>query len=262
MADSYTLTDPQTGRPMQFDVPYNTGMEALNSEAIANVYRTQKLRDAEKAVSAAIQFQGLRGYQEALKAGEPAEKALTKYGPMMFYSRPTAFGPAVRAVRPPQLTPYQEAVLEERKQKALQPPPLDIRSGERGEIVGVNRATGEVRMLKEGSPALLKPPPLSLDQKAEAALATKQFQKASEELESTKPVAAGFFRSGNAKEIEAIQKKRDEARGKLQSLSNRGDIFDGSEKKLDLNTAKELLNRAGGDKDKARKLAKELGYTF
>jgi len=255
MADSYTLTDPQTGRPMQFDVPYNTGMEALNPEAIANVYRTQKLRDAEKAVSAAIQFQGLRGYQEALKAGEPAEKALTKYGPMMFYSRPTAFGPAVRALSPPQLTPYQEETLKDRRAKAALPPTL----------TPYQQAMLKERELERQRRAAL-PPPLSLDQKAEAALANKQFQKASEELESApiiQPVPGGFLRRaipGNLEEIEALKKSRDAAKAKLQSLS--GNVFDASEKRLDKATAAELLKKAGGDKDKARKLAKELGYTF
>lgn len=100
MPDSYTLKDPSTGRPMLFDVPA-PDETSINPQALQQLFENQKVDDAEKAMAAAIQFQGLRGYQQALKSGEPAEKALTRYGPMMFYRRPQSFGPAMRALTPP-----------------------------------------------------------------------------------------------------------------------------------------------------------------
>lgn len=131
----YTLSDP-SGNPISFDVPYNTGIDAINPEAVARAFQTQKIADAQKAVSAAIQFQGLRGYSQALKSGEPAEKALAKYGPMMFYQNPTAFGPAVRSVAPPA--------------------PM-IRSAPRGEFVQIDPRTGSVKQLRAPTAPVEKP---------------------------------------------------------------------------------------------------------
>lgn len=143
MAD--TLNDPRTGRPIQIDVPAPGPMD-INPQAIQRLFETQKLEDAQKALSMAIQFQGVRGYQEALKSGEPAEKALTRYGPMMFYQRPSAFGPAVRAVTPPTITPYQQQILDERSRRSSQP---HVRSIPGGGFVSINPTNQAVTTIRE-----------------------------------------------------------------------------------------------------------------
>lgn len=151
------ITDPVTGRQRSVEVRYDEGMDSVNPQAVARLFETQKLEDAEKAMSAAIQFQGVRGYQQALKAGEPAEKALTRYGPMMFYQRPSAFGPAVRAVTPPQMTPFQQATIEERKKRAGNPMIRPIPGGGFVSINPANQSVTTIRQPTESPGATISP---------------------------------------------------------------------------------------------------------
>lgn len=83
----------------------NSGMDLPRS--FLDSLSQQPVDVALKAVDAAIQFQGLRGYQQALKGGEPAEKAMAKFGPMIFRKTPQALGPAMRSLTPPTITPNQ-----------------------------------------------------------------------------------------------------------------------------------------------------------
>lgn len=140
MADTprgYTLQDPATGRPLEFNVPAVQEGE-VDPRALARLFQGRKIAEAEKAMAAAIQFQGLRGYQNALESGKPAAEALTRYGPMMFYTRPQAFGPAMRAIAPP--------------------PPQDmIRSIPRGGIVGINRTNNQVTTIRPQEPVVRAP---------------------------------------------------------------------------------------------------------
>lgn len=114
------FTSPETGQQRMVEMRYGGG-DSVDPAALAQLFQNRKIKEAEQAMSAAIQFQGLRGYQQALESGKPAAEALTKYGPMMFYSRPQSFGPAVRAVTPPSLTPYQEATIKHRESQSQRP---------------------------------------------------------------------------------------------------------------------------------------------
>lgn len=112
-----TRTDPETGevRETRFEYtptppPDRSGMGGIDRNAVMQMFQEQQIEDAQKVLAAAIQFQGQRGYQQALKSGEPAEKAMAKYGPMIFYKTPQAFGPAQRALRPPPVKPNYEWV--------------------------------------------------------------------------------------------------------------------------------------------------------
>ncbi len=99
-------------------------MTGFDVAALNENIKNQGVERALKATEAAIQFQGQRGYQQALKNGESVEKAITKYGPMMFYRTPQAFAPSVRALTPPvvpQITPYQREVLDLRRQGLTAP---------------------------------------------------------------------------------------------------------------------------------------------
>lgn len=111
---SGTQYDARTGEPLPADwrTPKYEIPTVLDMKAVQENIQNMGVEQALKATEAAIQFQGQRGYQQALKNGETAEKALTKYGPMMFYRTPQAFGPSVRALTPPTLTPYQKARIE------------------------------------------------------------------------------------------------------------------------------------------------------
>lgn len=223
MAEVFTAsTDPVTGQRREFrqevapPPPPDYGMGSINPAAVAELYRTQKIADAEKAVSAAIQFQGLRGYQQALKSGEPAEKALARYGPMMFYSKPQALGPSVRAVTPPQINPNQAAALEFRKQQAALPPKPIYRAGPGGSTVRINPQDDSVKTLVPGAqPKRVLNPAERADQE----IAKAAYKAAVEELEATpKKEPRKFFGAtfgGNLEEVADLEKKRDEARAKL-----------------------------------------------
>lgn len=83
--------------------------DILNPIGVRRLFEEQKPDVALKAIEAAIQYQGLRGYQQALKNGEAADKAMARYGPMIFRKTPQAMGPAIRAMTPPVMTPYQQS---------------------------------------------------------------------------------------------------------------------------------------------------------
>lgn len=148
------LTDPVTGQRRSVEVRYDEpgGMGDINPQAVNQLFQTQKMEDAEKALSAAIQFQGLRGYQQALKSGEAAEKAMTRYGPMMFYQRPAAVGSAIRSVTPQVISPYQREVIDARKQSAARP---QIRSIPGGGFVSINPTNQAITTVRE--PTLASP---------------------------------------------------------------------------------------------------------
>lgn len=126
-----TRIDPSTGQEYEVrtesqSVPYvppdRSGMAGINWSAVQENIKNQGIEAALKATSAAIQFQGLRGYQQALKNGEAPEKAMVKYGPMIFNKQAQAFAPSMRALTPPTITPQNAArnAFEERRVKLLE----------------------------------------------------------------------------------------------------------------------------------------------
>jgi hypothetical protein len=80
-------------------------MESMDRAALAKIFRDNKTEQALKYVEASIRMQGHRGYQKALQERIPTEKAIAKYGPMMFYQSPAAFAPSVKALTPPHIRP-------------------------------------------------------------------------------------------------------------------------------------------------------------
>lgn len=55
-------------------------------QQIERAYQNLPLAQAEQAITAATQYQGVRTYQRLLDQGVPAAEALQKAGPMMFFS--------------------------------------------------------------------------------------------------------------------------------------------------------------------------------
>lgn len=97
-------------------------MAGMDMNAVNANMRNMGVERASKAIEAAIQFQGLRGYQQALKNGEAPEKAMVKYGPMIFNRQAQAFAPSMRALTPPTITPQDATrnAFEERRVKLLE----------------------------------------------------------------------------------------------------------------------------------------------
>lgn len=146
--------DPETGERREWSLPPAPrvsppdpySIERIDRNALLRTFQEHPVDEATKHITQAIQFQGHRGYQKAIQDGVPPEKALARYGPMMFYRAPQAFAPAVKALTPPVMTPYQTARLgleRERMNKPVAVPQNKFfKSG--GDIVSIDPQTGEV----------------------------------------------------------------------------------------------------------------------
>ena len=93
---------PDNWRTPKIDVP---DMGAIDQAAIAENIKNFGVEKAMKGIEAAIQFQGMRGYQQALKNGESSEKAMVRFGPMIFHKQAQAFAPTMKALTPPAVKP-------------------------------------------------------------------------------------------------------------------------------------------------------------
>jgi hypothetical protein len=266
-------------------------MEGLPSSFLDSLSQ-QRADVALKAIDAAIQFQGMRGYQQALKDGQPAEKAMTKYGPMIFRNRPGAFGSSVKALTPPSMTPYQQATIDERKaetaRKALSPPktqstPGPIHAGSGVYSREVDPYTGQPIVLVPPTPRAIPLPPLV---KAQKDILTDQIKKANDAYskadETGKDKIGGIITGLNQQLKDLLQQSQPVPGPSLspptpeQGALNKSTFEEGarraqhaedirrasSGKKITMEQAKEFLSQAGGDKAKARELARKAGFTF
>lgn len=95
----------------------------------SQAYSHLPVEQAGQAVTAALKYQGMRGYQQDLQSGMDASRALSKWAPLLFGGSPAG----MRAAIPPQMTPYQNAMLQLR-QNALAKPPAQMTPYESAEI--------------------------------------------------------------------------------------------------------------------------------
>ena len=93
---------PADWRTPKFDTP---DMGTIDQTAIAENIKNFGVEEAMKGIEAAVQFQGIRGYQQALKSGESAEKAMARFGPMMFARHPRDYATIMKALTPAAATP-------------------------------------------------------------------------------------------------------------------------------------------------------------
>lgn len=119
------------------------------------------IADAEKSVAAAIRYQGLRLYQRDLATGLPADQALARNAPMMFWQPTTSASAtgrgATSGMLPGMMTAAQSGNLdlarqrlELARQKATQPkaaPRLQTRYIPGVGVVGIDPTTGESTVL-------------------------------------------------------------------------------------------------------------------
>lgn len=134
---SIGMFDPETGERKTQTFSYTPAPPPGPMDQLPNLmramYTSLPVEDAERAVSAAIQFQGLRGYRRDLDSGTDATTALAKWGPLMFYQKPSVIAPMAKAFQKPAMSPYQQAQIELARQK------LDI----------ARRAAGQSKMPTE-----------------------------------------------------------------------------------------------------------------
>lgn len=119
--------------------PPDYGMGSINWNAVQEMYRTKKAEEAEAATAEAIRFQGMRGYQQALQQGKPAAEALKEFGPMIYWSKPQAFGPSMKAVTPYVQTPWETQRIKESEARINKP---TYRAGPNGSQYAVDPKTG------------------------------------------------------------------------------------------------------------------------
>lgn len=76
--------------------------DELDPRMMQEAFTKLPIDQAVKAVGAAIRFQGLRGYQQDLANSVPADQALARHAPMMFWQAPGAtMTSTMKAMTPP-----------------------------------------------------------------------------------------------------------------------------------------------------------------
>lgn len=168
------------------------------------------LDQAQKAMVAAMKFQGQRGYQADLAAGKSAGEALAKWAPMLFYDRPATFAPAVRQA----FTPQRPA------SRWVPPDPATGAPGHFESGVGtihVPPATATPRAAKEGVLTPVEKDDLSYAEREADKLQTKQendtqgaraFRTPTNDQTPGQKAAANAWAS-RQRQINAFQKKID-----------------------------------------------------
>jgi hypothetical protein len=98
--------------------PAPQATDQLDPRMMQEAYSKLPIAQAEKAVAAAIRFQGMRGYQEDLRNGVAADQALARHAPMMFWQSPgSTMTSMMKAMTPPRMTPYQQGALDLARQR-------------------------------------------------------------------------------------------------------------------------------------------------
>jgi hypothetical protein len=255
---------------------------------IAQAFQHLPVDQAIKAVEMAVRFQGQRGYMRDLQSGMNAAQAFAKWGPMLFHSNATGIPEAIQRSVPPQVTPYQQQELAMRKQQMqaaaqkLQQPKLHYAAG--GEII---------RELPGGKFEVLRKP---IQKPTESITESYQVPEVpAQEAQPAKPASSGFFGIGARPAVAAKPAVAGVPAKTIRKTSKIGvDAAPAEEPAADPAEAapeepanpaatetpaapaaqaeapkvltKELaigfLKAAKGDKEKARKLAKDSGYKW
>jgi hypothetical protein len=151
---------------------------------LGEMYRTAfsnlPVDQAGKAIEAAVRYQGQRGYQLDIQGGMPADKAMAKWGPLLFHSAPGAMSTAMRGLTasPQQTGPIQAQPILDQTGKPI-PGRYGFRSGNAVHMIAPPAGTE-----------------MTAWQKADMAL-RRELSQASERKNQTESLR---------KEIEAMQK--------------------------------------------------------
>jgi len=265
-----TLTGYGTRRPIQPPGGMGgIGMPDLGP-GIAAAYRELPVDQAEKAVEAAIRYQGQRGYQRDLASGKSSAEAFARWAPMIFRTA-TGLPEAINRTSPappPAITPQQQI------QNALNQKKFELSQQE-----SQRKATPK--------PVKVAAPKLSTLDKIDETRDKKELGLIEDQLASTKEKEPGWFTSGNHKQIAALHDKASQIRKRIASRyepeppqpvapvaapvapnpamavpTPAAPVPGPQGKVLTRDIAKTFLEHADGDKEKARKLARDAGYQF
>jgi hypothetical protein len=172
-------------------------------KSMIEMIRQNKIAEAEKAVSAAIRFQALRGYRRDLESGRAAHEAMAKWGPALFYSTPSALGAVQRALTPPRNVMPQWV-------------PPDTTSGAPGYFHTPGRAPTVVRPPSTTTPAT-RNWSLNPAEKDEIDKLNEEAKKAAQDLQDWQgPMSKDLHTA----DIESAKKRIDDIAAKKQNIFN------------------------------------------
>lgn len=241
--------------------------------------------DIAKAEALAVQFQGVRGYKQAIDSGIPAKDAMAKYGPMMFFTKPSAIpnqqpdykirnigGVGYRDDGSGNLTPVTS--IPQAKVETLT---------ENG--VNIRRITNPSGNMTERVLQPIKDPDerdfRAREQKALLALdeASRDFLKFGATREEITPASSGMFSStpartntvpaipGSALKFEEARAAKKAAEDQLKAIraerqAKPAPTATPAAKVLTKEILKAYYEKAGRNRDEALRMAKEDGYTY
>lgn len=238
---------------------------------------------AQQAVEAATQFQGIRGYQKALEEGKNPSQAMAEFAPLIFAKKyPSSLAGASTAANRVHNIGGVGYMQDPNNPRSLVPvtPPRQTAEIEERDISG-----GKVLIARQPSGAVTFKsitPPVDLEAKdlqSQAQKAQDEFERAKmgvakarsvavvdgEEVPAAKPEQIAQAEAA----LSAAGNRLSQARKRIEShlATKRGPVTApatpaAAGKELTKDALREAYRKAGGDKDKARQLLQEAGYTL
>jgi hypothetical protein len=194
----------------------------LQSMAPKDLMAIQKAQ--AEAEQAAIRFAGQQKYRKLIADGAKPEEALRLAAPDLFWNNPAGLASAIRSTRPE--TPFNPTV-------------TDI---EGGRLI----QTGPNRVQFDRT----RPPAMPPDVKAKQDILKNQLRS----------MTSGPL--GIAADPVAVKALEEQILSNSTNWMNQANPPAPAERKLTKDLAADFLKMAKGDKDQARKLARDAGYTF
>lgn len=221
------------------------GMPDMSNAYIA-AYSHLPVDEAAKAMQAANKYIAMRGYQSDLQQGKDAQATWAKWAPMLIGSG-TGVPEALKAMdaqRTAQQAPMVYPGGTTYGGRFYPGPKPTTHIGARGQVIQVD-PSGQVKVLREP------------DESTSPETVTESYKIPEVQAQEAVPESKGFlgFGAHPASPAVAGQPERTIKRTVKENPASPG-------KKLTKEQAKIFLDQVGGDKDKARKLAKAAGYTF
>lgn len=205
----------------------------------AEAFKRLPVDKALQAVEAANKFVAQRGYMRDIESGKNAAEAFAKWGPMLFKNA-TGIPEAIDRSVPTPISPYQQAQLAIHRQTA--------------DAARQKAAGGDVRVVGGG---LYRIKPGAAPETL-VAPAVKPDPPGSLTVNEKGEVTAAHGAPGSAA-IKGLVEKAAEEKAKAALPRPPGW---GRSKKITAEAIEKFKEFSGGDKDKAKKVAKELGWEF
>lgn len=273
----YTTGYAPRGRPA-IALPQGMGFSGAGvpdlSGLISEAFQRLPVDEALKMSEFATKYIAQRGYMADINAGKDAAVSFAKWAPVGLFKVPTGIPEAINRSVPTPITPQQmvvnrlnqakfQAAQEAAKAKAAAP---KLHFGASGEIIR-EKPGGEFEVAR---PATTKETTESPDVKAERTDAYKELDEARRDLRKLDEKFPPGTDPEKENQVFAAGKRLFDARQRVSRLKNPAaplpvnaaqPLAEPPQLKPLTKEAVQMFKRqAGGDKEKARKLAKDAGY--